>query len=342
MEVGCGFDQIKLCAVHPRGIDSNNNYLIMELGFVEEADPKELTSPFFPSKVGGKPAWLDLSRVPSVETLSCSKCGKPLIHLLQIQSSSSSGDQEHHRTFFLFLCPDSKCHSPGDASSFMALRCEKKSVSESHNTSDNKEAHLISTNSSACDNRSPLSSVTNSGASSLVRKESDVTLTPLCIVCGGQGHKHCGRCKCTHYCSRDHQLHDWKAGHKKVCPELVQGQCCLETLEYDPSVGVVLPELEIVTEPEPASCLEEDKERSEEERMKEYQEYMGDGKVEEVGRVEELEKIANAGKKKDKQFRVFKKRISAEPTQVSARIALTSLSTLYLRRKKLSCGVLAN
>lgn len=303
---------------------------MMELGFVEEAeDPKELTSPFFPSKVGGKPAWLDLVRLPSVETLSCRKCGKPLIHLLQIQSSSSSsGNQEHHRTLFLFLCAAYKCHSPGDTSCFMALRCEMRGeevcdngsfdhITESHDTTGSKERGIISRDSNASDNTLFSSSATED-TSNTWRKE---LTTPLCLVCGGHGPKHCGSCKCVHYCCRDHQVHDWKAGHKCVCHDLTEGKSSLETLDYDPSVGVVLPELEIVTELEPASCREE-KERSEEERIKEYLKYVeeGRGKVEEVGKVEELEeleKAATAGEKKDKLFRMFKKRISAEPTQVS-------------------------
>lgn len=295
----------------------------MELGFVEEVeDPEELTSPFFPSKVGGKPAWLDLMRVPSVDTLSCSKCGKPLISLLQIQSSpSSSCDDDHHRTLFLFLCTDSKCHSSGDTScSIVALRCEtKRCLYDNHNAGSldtfSSEGGVVSTDTRALSSFSvPKSS--NDDASSL---ELGLTTTSLCVVCGGRGPKHCGSCKCAHYCSRTHQLHDWKAGHKRACPELAQGQCFLETLDYNPSLGVVLPELAIVTELEPISCRQEGKDRSDEERMRDYWKYMETemrGKLEEDGGVEQLEKAATASEKKEKLFRAFKKRISVEPTQV--------------------------
>ena len=44
----------------------------VELGFVEEAeDPEQLTSPHFPSKVGGKPAWLDNAHLPRPEDTEC-------------------------------------------------------------------------------------------------------------------------------------------------------------------------------------------------------------------------------------------------------------------------------
>ena len=299
----------------------------MELGFVEEvADPEKLTSPFFPSKVGGKPAWLDLLRVPSVDTLSCSKCGKPLISLLQIQSSpDSSSDDENHRTLFLFFCTDSKCHFSGDNSCFVALRCEMRRDSyddhnaESHDTSGSKGSVFLTDREPSVP--TPKSSIEDASTSEL----EFITTTTLCFVCGGRGPKHCGSCNCVHYCSRNHQLHDWKAGHKQVCPELKQGQQLLETLDYNPSQGIILTELEIVTELEPTSCLGEGKVKSEEERMRDYRKYVEKemrGQLEEVGQVEDLEKAATAGEKKDKLFWTFKKRISVEPTQVEYTIMI--------------------
>jgi len=285
----------------------------MELGFVEEAEnPEELTGAYYPSKVGGKAAWTDMSRIPGVEVLKCRKCGKTLIHLLQIQSSPSPSVQsDYHRTIFLFVCLDLKCHSPGDSNSFLVLRYELNESSGGHGEACKRNIQEPGTT-----DNSPETANITSGQSGSVEK-----IPFLCVVCGNCGPKHCGKCKLVHYCSRDHQVHDWKAGHKLVCSDVAEGKLSLCSLDYDPSAGVVLPELEIVTELEPVSYGGgEKKERSEEERMKDYHKFLeknGVGKESGVASMEELEKMATAERESDKQFRVFKKRVSVEPTQVS-------------------------
>lgn len=55
------------------------------LGFVDEAaNPESLERHFFPSKVGGVPAWLDPVRLPQGEATVCGFCGKPLAFLMQV------------------------------------------------------------------------------------------------------------------------------------------------------------------------------------------------------------------------------------------------------------------
>ena len=43
------------------------------------SDPDQLTSLFFPSKVGGRPAWLDIRDLPAQDSLAHGVCGKPLV-----------------------------------------------------------------------------------------------------------------------------------------------------------------------------------------------------------------------------------------------------------------------
>ena len=42
---------------------------IVDLGFIGDFQSWELTSRQFPSKVGGKPAWLELKNLPSSESM---------------------------------------------------------------------------------------------------------------------------------------------------------------------------------------------------------------------------------------------------------------------------------
>lgn len=55
------------------------------LGFVEPPRKRgDLLRHRFPSKVGGRPAWLDPLHLPTAEQLACSVSGKPLDFLLQV------------------------------------------------------------------------------------------------------------------------------------------------------------------------------------------------------------------------------------------------------------------
>lgn len=60
---------------------SNNK---VDIGFLEEKESWLLHPKFFPSKVGGKPAWLNLRDLPSPSELSCKKCDEPLVFLSQV------------------------------------------------------------------------------------------------------------------------------------------------------------------------------------------------------------------------------------------------------------------
>lgn len=60
------------------------------LGFVEPAeDAADLLRHRFPSKLGGRPAWLDPLRLPSPEQLTCGATGRPLDFLLQVGDNTS-------------------------------------------------------------------------------------------------------------------------------------------------------------------------------------------------------------------------------------------------------------
>ncbi|KAF4715030.1 Programmed cell death protein 2, partial [Perkinsus olseni] len=70
---------------------------------------------YFPSKIGGSPAWLDPELLPSGE-LTCDSCAKPMAFLAQLYSPGEN-DAAFHRSIYVFACT---C-CPG---SFRALRSQ--------------------------------------------------------------------------------------------------------------------------------------------------------------------------------------------------------------------------
>ena len=294
----------------------------------------EVPGTSFASKVGGKPVWPELKGLPG--SLQCKKCSKPLTFLLQFHaplsssssySSSSSGSssldedsEDDPRMLLVFMCKSSSCHTPGDASCFTVLRYEGSNEDMVATHRDNIEdacEDIVAPSSGASDVKSV--------------KQSVSTPSPLCVVCGCYGPKQCGGCRKVSYCSREHQVHDWTSGHKKTCSELSESpDNSALPASCNPSrnvCGVLLPEWDLVTEPEPASCLKEHEERSEQERMADYERYVTERGVvcEGAGLSgEALEKAAAEMEgKKDKYFRNFMKRIAPERQQVSVCVCVS-------------------
>ena len=80
-----------------------------ELGFVEAAPAWRLRSEQFPSKVGGRPAWLGAAGLPGPEELACALCGRPLAFLLQLYAPLPDRADAFHRCLFLFCCRVPPC-----------------------------------------------------------------------------------------------------------------------------------------------------------------------------------------------------------------------------------------
>ena len=78
---------------HAAGSDSEGEEDECEwlLGFVEPPRKRaDLLRHRFPSKVGGRPAWLDPLHLPTEEQLTCRVTGKPLDFLLQARCPSAA------------------------------------------------------------------------------------------------------------------------------------------------------------------------------------------------------------------------------------------------------------
>ncbi|KAF3832506.1 hypothetical protein F7725_026171 [Dissostichus mawsoni] len=88
------------------------------LGFLEEVEPWRLLAPQFPSKVGGRPAWLSRTGLPSLPGLQCEMCRLPMAFLLQVYGPISGQDRSFHRTLFLFCCKTHECYTHNDSRCF--------------------------------------------------------------------------------------------------------------------------------------------------------------------------------------------------------------------------------
>lgn len=170
----------------------------VDLGFVDECDLRLLKSHHFPSKVGGKPAWLSLNPIPRPEDLSCPKCGSPQLFLLQVYAPRDSRDDTFHRIIFVFVCRNPACCVANSTENFRVFRSQLGRINDFFSSDpppDDPEADEV-------------------GESN---RPDAKNFQPLCAVCGCAGPKVCGRCHRQNYCSKEHQTIHWKAGHKTSC-----------------------------------------------------------------------------------------------------------------------------
>ena len=219
------------------------------------------------------------------------------------------------------------CHVNGELSSAQ----EGSGLEEGDSHSNGEDLSQSDVTPSSCDIAHPPDNESVSSCAGIDESMSSLSLTgqhkhieppPLCAVCGCAGPKKCSRCKKMHYCSKHHQMHDWKNGHKLFCSDLLSGKCGLNDLTYDPSYGVCLPEFVVVTEEEPAMVMEgQGEEKGEEERMREYHKYIQFGKYRDHSskggkQVKKVMEKAESGTTSDKVFKTFRRRVALEPEQV--------------------------
>ncbi|KAM4743619.1 programmed cell death protein 2 [Anableps anableps] len=258
------------------------------LGFLEEAEPWRLQSQQFPSKVGGKPAWLSQRGLPLQSDLECEKCGLPMVFLLQVYAPISGQDGSFHRTLFLFCCKTPECYSHNDSRCMKVFRSQlpRKNEFYSYDPPPDDEPQNVSKG-----DRSVLS----------------ISGVKLCWVCGCPGNKACSRCHAVTYCGRHHQTVHWKHSHKKECLGAE-----VPTASASP---LLFPESELVTEPEEGG--EEGEEGAEGEGDQGSVQKSTDGpSLADTLAEADLEEMALHETEENKVFQRFKKKIASEPHQV--------------------------
>ncbi|XP_067344343.1 programmed cell death protein 2 isoform X2 [Channa argus] len=270
--------------------DTNMASAEVTLGFLEEAEPWRLRSPQFPSKVGGKPAWLSQTGIPSLPALACEICRLPMVFLLQVYAPISGQDRSFHRTLFLFCCKTPECYAHNDS------RCMKVFRSQLHRRNEFYSFDPPPDDEPPNDPEQYQCVLPVSGVK-------------LCWVCGCPGNKACSRCHTVTYCGKHHQTLHWKHTHKK--------ECCSSQASTVTTSPFLFPESELVTEPEEEE--ERNKEDTTEAEGGEDTQRIVDcpSLADESALLErDLEEMAMHETEDNKVFQRFKKKIAAEPHQV--------------------------
>lgn len=260
----------------------------VDLGFIEACEEHDsLLNIHFPSKVGGRPAWLNLETVPSADQLKCPLCQGQCTFLMQLYASLET-DEAFHRTLYVFVCPNEACNRPNSAANFKVFRNQIPRRNPFY------DYHPVPEDAQVAEARHKFK---------------------LCSVCGCRGPFDCAQCKRISYCSKSHQTIDWRAGHKEQC-----GKEKPETVAGKGSSLVQLPEFEVVLEQERREDREQaPKEDSDERLQREMAELRrieadGTATMQEISGAE-LSRFAG-DQEEDKFFSNFRKRIAGEPEQV--------------------------
>jgi len=278
--------------VSPNNSASTENPV--ELGYVEEMGDRVLLRNFyFPSKVGGKPAWLTLNPLPDKSILRCKVCSQQMCFLMQIYAPDYDQPCAFHRSLFLFVCRIGACSKPNSAENFVVLRCQLPRVNQFYSDNAVTEIEHVEKANLVLDQYS----------------------SKLCTVCGCPAENRCSKCKESVYCDRSHQLLHWKAGHKNKCG-LINQPASDENIEF------LFNEFELITETEVLANESRPIEKSDAEKMREYEQYaktltfdagtkVGVSKAQSA---DELESMSSS--RADKLFKKFSQRLQQNPEQV--------------------------
>ncbi|XP_068795179.1 programmed cell death protein 2 isoform X1 [Struthio camelus] len=284
----------------------------VELGFAAAAAAGQawrLRSAYFPSKVGGRPAWLGEAGLPGPAALRCGRCGQPCALLLQLYAPLPGRADAFHRSLFVFACRGAACYRPAGPRG--PLRVFRNQLPRRNDTYPEEPPP-----------REPPPGAAAAAAAPPRRLRSGAA---LCRVCGCLGPRACGRCRRAAYCGPEHQALDWRRGHRRACG---QPGAADDVEDAVPDHNEFLfPEYEILIEPEePESPADGSVDPNDEEAAADTLE--SPEKQEELTATssasetlesldeETLEAMAKHETEDDEIFQKFKERIAAEPEQI--------------------------
>lgn len=174
----------------------------VELGYSKKTAAWKLRSKFFPSKIGGKPSWLALDKIPEPSELVCKCCGNQYVFLMQVYANLDDCENAFHRTIYVFMCSNGKCIKRFSNENFVVFRCQlpRKNNFYSYEPPVKKEK---SSNSPSAEQ-----------------------YQDICDVCGCKAVIKCEQCSKINYCSDSHKKSDWDWKHKNECNSGKQYNLC--------------------------------------------------------------------------------------------------------------------
>jgi pre-rRNA-processing protein TSR4 len=260
----------------------------IQLGFVVKPDRPFLPDiNDFPSKIGGKPVWLNPEFPLDVESVRCGVCNKPMVLLLQIYAPEDIPAEAYHRCVYLFCCKNGKCHKESQEKSFKVYRSQLPKENKYY------------------PEQLPLPAG---------QYPKDVKVAPLCRVSGYLGSKQCSKCKSENYSCKDCQIFHWNnAYHKRICCNANEKEAIvLMQLETKALESYLFPEYELVSEEEPPSNVFKENEKYD---ISKFTNATIDPNILKDFNVNE-EDCEDTEVDVDKAFLKFEKRIAREPSQI--------------------------
>ncbi|XP_027577144.1 programmed cell death protein 2 isoform X1 [Pipra filicauda] len=282
----------------------------VELGFAAAAAGPggawRLRSAYFPSKVGGRPAWLGEAGLPGPAALRCGRCQRPCAFLLQLYAPLPGRSDAFHRTLFVFACRGPACYrGSGPRGPFRVFRNQLPRRNDTYPEEPPPEEPPPGP--------APAPPGRLSGGAA------------LCRVCGCPGPRCCGRCRRAAYCGPEHQALDWRRGHRRSCGQHPAGDDSVDAIpEHN---EFLFPEYEILIEPEEPEFPDDSTIDPGDEQVavetskdpKEQEELEATGSAGETLQSldeETLEALAKRETEEDKIFQMFKEKVAAEPEQI--------------------------
>ncbi|KAL4704299.1 hypothetical protein ACJJTC_012875 [Scirpophaga incertulas] len=262
----------------------------VDIGFLEEKPSWQLHPKFFPSKVGGKPAWLDKNDIPSNLEACCRKCTDPLTFLCQIYAPFEDRDDAFHRTVFVFICGNKACNKPNCSDNFMVFRCQLPRKNDVYSYEPYNDT---------------------------VDEAFDMNKWPeLCNVCGLNAPSHCAKCKKMFYCCRKHQVNDWHNEHKEICQQILESSenKLNNFIVTQSGKSILFKEWEIIIDQEDEEETSEVDVEKEMDVLHKMMEEKNAGTLGEISE-DELDQFVDHHCE-DKVYEKFNKRISKHPDQV--------------------------
>ncbi|CAH8871173.1 unnamed protein product [Trichobilharzia szidati] len=268
----------------------------LALGFAVSGTPWHLISHLFPDKIGGRPAWLALSHLPSPSELACPVCSNPMCFVLQLYSPLSEKADCFHRMLFLFMCRKGECHHEADQTPFFVFRSQlpRKNCYYSFEPPENEYPNFETVKSLMESNCLPCAA----------------KYCSLCPVCGCKADKMCSKCKNTFYCSKVHQVLDWKR-HKSECGT---NQEAIK-LSFEEN-SFLLPEYRLCSEP-----ADDDNDSDDSDDQEESGSEISESEPTNDDETKALEAIAKKETKEETRFRKFKESMKSAPDQVGCTCA---------------------